>query len=87
MAEDVGRASRRDGGGQREAADELLDRSRSQATASSADEERIRIDDTSTRDDPGSQRAPRAAANRNDSLLRALAHDATATFDQINVAD
>ena len=43
VAEDVRRASRRDASRDGEAADELLDRPRSQATASSADEERIRI--------------------------------------------
>jgi hypothetical protein len=72
MAEDVRRASRRDARCHGHAMDELLDRPRRQATTSSADEERIRIDGTSTRDDQGSQRSPRAAADRDDPLLRAL---------------
>jgi len=47
----------------------------------------IRIDGTSTSDDPGKKCTSRAAANRYDPLLRALAHDTTVTFDQIDVAD
>ena len=66
MAEDVGRASRRDASGQREAADELLDRSRSQATASSADEEGIRTVDTPSRDDPCPKCTSRTPADRDD---------------------
>ena len=87
MAEDVRRAARRYARGKCEPADELLDRSRRQATASSADEERIQIDGAPTRDDPSSKRSSRTAADRDDTLFGALAHHATATFDQVNVAN